>query len=368
MDITLDTYTTLRPIVERLERALGKNLYYFRDLDEEYGDDYGHRFLVLYCCCLYQPKSAYVQFLLEASGAEDVDALKAALIDPENYRHPFEMNYSSCDDYEALGCRVRYLSPTARRVVGIVFTSLAARATAERQLTELIDAEVWIVAPGDLAPVDWIKTATRHCRDWIHRYLYADNLDDPIEFLACLDELCVIADGVGPRRGPGLGVSPSIEDLLWYAHILKVPMQLLYSDGKGLGNPESCLERSTVPARVAEQTRRREDFTRQLTELRLDHEDIDLGLRNGEGRSVRCDDLAIPFDLVRRLVAWQADFEQADYDNGLNQPATVDVVWWARHDQETAEIAQALRDALGTGTRILFNQDAHWQAIGGSDA
>jgi hypothetical protein len=98
----------LRPIAERLELILGKSLYQFRDFDVECNDDYGHRFLILYCCCHDQPESPYVQFLREASGAQDIDSLKEALIDPENYRHPFEMNNTSCDDYVACACRFYY--------------------------------------------------------------------------------------------------------------------------------------------------------------------------------------------------------------------------------------------------------------------
>ncbi|MBK1620347.1 hypothetical protein CKO42_18260 [Lamprobacter modestohalophilus] len=98
----------LRPIVGRLEQTLGKTLYEFRDFDDEFADDYGHRFLELYCCCRSHPEAAFVQFLLEASGAEDLGTLKAALIDPENYRHPFEMNYNSCDDFTTRALKFNY--------------------------------------------------------------------------------------------------------------------------------------------------------------------------------------------------------------------------------------------------------------------
>jgi len=97
-----------RPIVERLEWILDKPLYQFRNFDVKCDDDYGHRFLVLYCCCHDQPESPYIQFLREASGVKDIDSLKSVLIDPENYRHPFEMNDTSCDDYVAHGCRFHY--------------------------------------------------------------------------------------------------------------------------------------------------------------------------------------------------------------------------------------------------------------------
>ena len=354
-------HTTLRPITERLESALSQKIYHFRDLDDEYGDDYGHRFLVLYYCCLYQPESDYVKFLMEACGTEDVEALKAALIDPANYRHPFEMNYTSCDDYETCSCRFRYQSPGMQRAVGIVFSSLAARAIAEVRLSELIDAKVWIIAPKALAPDDWIKKATRHCPDWVHQYLRDDLIAKPITLLARLDELYVISNDLGPCSGADLGVSPSIQELLWYAHILKVPTRFLYTNGTGLWNPEDSLKTGKIPERVAEHARRREAFTRELTDIRLWVEYTSSGLWNSQGQMLGYDDLAIPFSLVRRIAAWQDGFE----DNN-DPPATADDDWWDRHEQEAAEIAQAIHEALGSGTRIRFYRNQDWQVIGGN--
>ena len=357
----MEWHRHLRPIVERLESALGQSVYAFRDFDDEHDDDYGHRFLVLYCCCLYQPESDYVKFLMEACGTEDVEALKAALIDPANYRHPFEMNYTSCDDYEARSCRFRYQSPGMQRAVGIVFSSLAARAIAEVRLSELIDAKVWIIAPKALAPDDWIKKATRHCPDWVHHYLRDDLIEEPITLLARLDELYVISNDSRPSSGPNLSASPSIDELLWYAHLFNVPTQLLYSNGTSLWKPEDRLKTGNVPERVAEHARRREAFTRELTDIRLENEYVSSGLWAGMGDGgIEYDDLAIPFSLVRRIAAWQDAFE----DNNV-PPATADDDWWDRHEQEAAEIAQALHEALGSGTRIRFYRNQDWQVIGG---
>lgn len=352
----------LRPIVERLEKALGESVYRFRDLDCAFDDDYGHRFLELYCCCRSCPEAPFVQFLLEATSAEDLDTLKAALIDPENYRHPFEMNYSSCDDFEARALHFRHLSPGEHRTVGLVFSSLPARAIAEQRLLELIDVDVWIVAPKALVPDEWLDSATRHCRDCIHRYLH-ESLDEPIDLLTRIDELCVISDHSPARKGADLGLRPSIEDLLWLAHILKVPTEFLYANGSGLSNPEVCLKERRVPERVAEQTRIREAFTRQLTEIRLENEESSSGLWDDSGHQISYDALAIPFDLLRRIAAWQAAF---DDNNGW--PASADEAWWERHDQESAEIAKALHQALGGATRICYRRNSEWQVVNAQDS
>ena len=100
----------IRPVALELERALGEPVYDFADLTSDIDDDDVHRFLVLHWCCTYQPESAFVRYLLKVGGAKDVEELKAALIDPANYRQPFEMNRSFFG-LEALACCIDYLPP-----------------------------------------------------------------------------------------------------------------------------------------------------------------------------------------------------------------------------------------------------------------
>ena len=103
----------MRPIAHALETALGEPVYYFADLSSDIDDDDVHRFLVLHWCCTHKPESAFVRYLLKVSGAQGVEELKEALIDPASYTHPFKMNKSSFG-LEALICRINYLPPEAR--------------------------------------------------------------------------------------------------------------------------------------------------------------------------------------------------------------------------------------------------------------
>lgn len=82
----------MRPIAARLEQALGEPVYRFAEPGLETGDDNMHRFLLLHWLCSFLPKSPYVRFLVEASGAAHVEALKSALLDPASYAHPFKMH------------------------------------------------------------------------------------------------------------------------------------------------------------------------------------------------------------------------------------------------------------------------------------
>jgi hypothetical protein len=95
------------PVAQALRQALGEPVYQFADLNDELDDDYVHRFLVLHWCCTHQPDATFVKHLVTISGAQDVDELKAALIDPASYSHPFKIDgMSGC--LEALPCLISY--------------------------------------------------------------------------------------------------------------------------------------------------------------------------------------------------------------------------------------------------------------------
>jgi len=82
----------MRPIAARLAQTLGEPVYRFADPGLDTGDDNMHRFLLLHWLCSFLPASPYVRFLVEASGAAHVEALKSALLDPASYTHPFKMH------------------------------------------------------------------------------------------------------------------------------------------------------------------------------------------------------------------------------------------------------------------------------------
>ncbi|WP_040259331.1 hypothetical protein [Pseudomonas massiliensis] len=100
----------MRTVAAALEQVLGKEVYYFADLNCEIDDDYMHRFLVLHWCCTYKPESAYVKYLTKVSKAKDVEALKAALVDATNYTYAFDLQRLGRDP-DARMCRFEYLPP-----------------------------------------------------------------------------------------------------------------------------------------------------------------------------------------------------------------------------------------------------------------
>ncbi|WP_138144324.1 hypothetical protein [Brucella sp. 10RB9215] len=92
--------TAIRPVTQALEQKLGEPVYRFANLELDYDDDDVHRFLVLHWCFTLRPDALFTQYIIRVTGAQDVEELKAALIDPVSYKHPYEMN-DSCTGLEA---------------------------------------------------------------------------------------------------------------------------------------------------------------------------------------------------------------------------------------------------------------------------
>lgn len=349
----------MRPVALELEKALGEPVYHFADLDCDTDDDDVHRFLVLHWCCTHKPESAFVRYLLKVSGAKDVEELKAALIAPASYTQPFKMN-GSFVGLEASGCggHIDYLPPEAHKTVGVVFCTDAAREVAFTLLMQQIGAHAFIVAPKELATSEWVKQATHYCRDWTVRYVYDGKLDDPIDILASVDALHVIANEPTPRTGFDLKLSEPVEDLLWLAFSLDVEARYYHVERTQLMNPDTCLQKRGVPERVVARQAQRAAFTRHLKEIRLDNDYGSSGLWDEEGKMLGYDLLDLPFPLVRRIAAWQRD-----YDDTVTPPDEGSDAWWDHHAVEEIEIAKSLQASLGSEVAVKLYRRGGWSTV-----
>ena len=337
---------SIRPVAEALEQRLGEPVYRFGIFEDELDDDCAHRFLVLHWCCTHKPESGFVQYLVKVSGARDVDELKAALIDPANYHHPFEMNYAFFG-IDPIACRFAYPSGE-RKTVGFVFFTHEAQQAAYIMLRQAIGSDVLLVAPPELLDRAWVDRATANCRSWSAMYQHNHTVDAPITILAQIDRLHVIADR--QERAPGafnLQLSESVENLLWLALQHNMDAHYYTPDRMGLGNPEMSLERRGVPERVAARQAQKSEFMLGLESLRVDCDFCSSGLWDESGRMLSYDHLELPFALVRRIAAWQKDFDDTEMP-----PSRADDAWCERHDQEQRDIVRELRAVLKDRVKV----------------
>jgi len=327
----------MRPIAANLEQVVGEKVYHFKDLDDELDDDCCHRFLALHCWCSLLPESNFVKYLLEVTGFTDVEALKAALIDPTSYTHPFVYN-NAFVGIETRHCRLRYLPPGQKKRVGIAFRTEAAKQRAKEIALEQIGADILFLAPMDLATKNWMQEATIYNRVISISHVF----DRPIAFLAGVYQVHVVSDDERPNQGFNLMIGPELEILMWRAHQLGVKM---FSDSPSasiLANPETCLEASGVPERVAAIDARRRAFTEQISRL---HVEADYGSSGLWSNGNVCYDLIdLPFPLIRRIADWQCN-----YDDTLISllPETAGDEWWEEHFKEKESIVRAIKDVVG---------------------
>lgn len=244
------------------------------------------------------------------------------------------------------------------KTLAVMFSTPEASDIAWSLLEQSIGARTVIIAPKELAMDDWVKRATRHCRDRTVRYLYAHTLDKPIEILALADELCVIANEQTLGQSFDLKLSEGAEDLLWLALELGVDAKYFRVDRVQLGNLAASLKARGVPARVAARRSERLVFTRQLKEIRLSNDYCSSGLWNEEGKMLGYDLLDLPFPLVRRIAAWQRDF-----DDTVMPPAEGSSEWWERHAEDAIEIAQALQVAVGSQVAVKLYHQNRWITV-----
>ena len=340
----------IRPVAQELQRSLGEPVYRFANLESGTDDDDVHRLLVLHWCCTWKPHSSFVRYLQRASGAENVEALKAALVDPASYRHPFKMNYS-LRRLQAHPCLFEYVPSGMRRTVAVVFLTELAREGAQAALAQSIGAHALVVAPKDLASEDWLKQAAIGCRGWAADFVRDRSVEEPIALLAEIDKLYVINDGPVLQHRADLKLSESVEDLLWLAAEYGIDHEVFSAEGVRRSEPGPLLRQRGVPERVAAQRAQRAESMRKLTEVHVMCDFYSSGLWDARGRSLGYDLLDLPFPLVRRLARWQSD-----YDETFNPPDPPgDDAWWSRHRQEGLKIAKDLQAFLGPHTKVSID-------------
>jgi len=240
----------MRAIAQELEQKLGEPVYYFADLSNDLDDDLMHRFLVLHWCCTYRPDSSFVRYLLKICRANDVEELKAALINPASYTHPFKIShaFTLMETLQRFDCR--FLPPQTHKTIAILFSTLEARNVAQSLLAQSIGAHALIIAPETLATEMWTEQTVHTCRSWRVLPLHDDTLNDPFALLALADALYVIADEKTSGTSFDLQLSEGAENLLWLALDSGMEAKYFSVDGRQLGNPETSLEKRGVPDRV----------------------------------------------------------------------------------------------------------------------
>ncbi len=144
-----DWKKSIRPLAEILKERCGEEVYYFADPDCDHDDDNCHRFLALHCWCSLLPDSSFIRYLLEVANLPDVTALRAALIDPASYTHPWKM-YNAFTGMEVVPTcyfHYQYVLQVRPKRIGIIFLGPDALQRAEEVSLQHIGCELLFIGP-----------------------------------------------------------------------------------------------------------------------------------------------------------------------------------------------------------------------------
>jgi hypothetical protein len=274
---------------------------------------------------------------------------------------------------EALACRLMtYLPLGKRKIVGVVFSTEKARPVAESILLQQIGADIMIAAPENLlrdtksvwSTQDFsLESSMRFCNQHLGSHILRnETMDEPVDFLARIDEMYVVADDKGRKEIPwDLNLSDSIEEMVWKALEFKIPTTLFSVDGFQQGSLEICLEKHGVPERVAAQNKAKRKYTSELAVVRLDCDWSSSGLWNERGQMISYDCIDLPVPLIRRIICWYEE-----YDSTLDE-ATSGIgpsdEWEEKHEREKRDIALGLQKTLGASIVVQIRTEQGWIPI-----
>ena len=335
----------------RLAQVLVEPVYVFVDHGSALADEHCHRWLALHWWCTHSPTSIYIRFLVKVSGAADVEELKSALLDPASYALPFRINLPTPQGLEAQPVELVFEPDTPAKAIGVVFSTREARPCAQSLLLRQFAQDVVLWAPFALLTQDWCAMAMANCRRRRYQNLVGAHADLPLDFLARIDELYVVAENAGTYPGQRLTTAETIEDLLWLSLEFQLPTQFLGYQHCARTLNTCYFSGHLAPSRMRLAREKRKAFTQSLTEIRMAGEYAANGLW-GPGAHLGFDRLDLPHPLMRRIMAWQQDWEDIPEDDN-------ELRWEANQREETA-IARELQRVLGPGTKVMVSREETW--------
>jgi hypothetical protein len=334
-----------------IEARWGVSPLHLADPDDEMDDDLIHRLLVLHWCCTCKPESAYVNFLLEASGAESVEALKAALLAPENYSQPYALR-NEFGRMEPGVSHFQYVAPTQKvPYVSVVFEHLSCLPALKNLLLQQVGTDVLLIDVNNLLPEEALEDSARHARHVMRQMGWRDPLDDVLEVLAGTDVLHVLEGPNGSRECPD--VSAAVMFLIGLADVFRVKTHFHLNQGGTLWSFMDLPVFQAMASRARTWLESQSPHLNAMEEIHVACDFAATGLWDKRGAMLAYDTQVLPWDLIRRLSAWQWD-----YDVTFNPPEHMGTdAWWSQHAAQRLVLAKEVQRAVGPQVRVMVDTE-----------
>ncbi len=239
--------------------------------------------------------------------------------------------------------------------VTVVFEHADARAFAEKLLLAQLGNDVLLIAPPALCPQEWIAQWGANARDVVLQMNWRDNHSNHIEILARSDALHVIrSTHPDPSTHALAGMTKDVAHLIGLAELYRVPYTLYDANGTPVLAPCRDPQLQELTQRIAEVIQSTPSSLREADEVHVCCDFYASGLWNVRGQMLGVDPNIMPFALIRRLSAWQWD-----YDRTFNPPEAGDPAWWAQNFAEGCAIARELQSVLGESVKVKVDYPDH---------
>lgn len=339
------------PIATAIEARWGQAPMYLADMDDPLDDDLFHRFLVLHWCCTCKPDAFYVQFLLEASGASTLNELKTALLDPENYAVPFALDDAHREMYPRAG-RFKFTTASQKTpYVTIAFEDATCWPLVQDLLRQQVDADVLLIDANAHIAYAQIDPFHRYARYVVQQLDWHDELDTPVETLARTDVLHVI-DGPNGKAGQP-DVSDALVQLVGLAHVLGVETHFHLNQRGRLSNFMDLPRFQTASQQAQAWLQAQSAHLPDMDEIHVWCDFAASGLWDKRGRMLGYDIKTLPWDLIRRLSAWQWDYDFT-FDPPKNMGSDA---WWAKNAAQARALAREVQQAVGPQVRVMVDAE-----------
>lgn len=216
-------------------------------------------------------------------------------------------------------------------------------------LRQQMGSDVLLIDVNKLLQYEQLKPFDRYARHLVQHLGWRECLDMPLETLARTDVLHVLTASNDHREN--LGVSEGLSILLGFAHIFQTKTVFHTSQGI-LENLTALPNFKTVSAKAEQMLLEVEAHLPLMDEIHVWCDFYASGLWDKRGAMLGYDIKTLPWDLIRRLSAWQWDH---DFTFGPPEHMGSDD-WWDKHRTEAHELARDVQDAVGPQVRVMVHE------------
>nr|WP_315229961.1 hypothetical protein [uncultured Limnohabitans sp.] len=233
--------------------------------------------------------------------------------------------------------------------VTIAFEDASCWPLVQDLLQQQVDADVLLIDVNKLLQYEQLKPFERYARHLVQHLGWRECLDTPVETLARTDVLHVL---VAPNdNNASFGASEGLSLLLAFAQIFQTETVVQTSRGV-LMNFTDLPSFKSASVKAEQLLVEVKAHLPLMDEIHVWCDFYASGLWDKRGAMLGYDIKTLPWDLIRRLSAWQWD-----HDFTIDPPEHMGSdAWWDKHTTQGCALAREVQNAVGPQVRVMVHE------------